>query len=109
MASEHVVELTEANFDSEVNQSTVPVLVDFWAPWCGPCKMIGPVVDEIAKEKAGTVKVGKINVDEQPALAQQFRINAIPALYIFKSGEVKDKIIGMTSKSSLVAKLDATV
>jgi len=107
MASEHVVELTEANFDSEVNQSAVPVLVDFWAPWCGPCKMIGPVVEEIAAEKAGAFKVGKINVDDQPGLAQQFRINAIPALYIFKAGEVKDKVIGMTSKANLIAKLES--
>ncbi|HEY5793338.1 MAG TPA: thioredoxin [Chthoniobacterales bacterium] len=106
MASEHVVELTEANFDSEVKQSAVPVLVDFWAPWCGPCKMIGPVVEEIAAEKAGAFKVGKINVDDQPGLAQQFRINAIPALYVFKGGEVKDKVIGMTSKANLIAKLE---
>jgi thioredoxin 1 len=107
MASANVIEFTDANFDSEVLASSTPVLVDFWAPWCGPCRMIAPLIDEIADEKAGAVKVGKVNVDDNPQTAAKFRIQAIPTILIFKNGEKKDQITGLTSKSDLVAKLDA--
>lgn len=107
MASANVIELTDANFDAEVTGSSVPVLVDFWAPWCGPCRMIAPLIDEIADEKVGAVKVGKVNVDDNPQVAAKFRIQAIPTILIFKNGEKKDQITGLTSKSDLVAKLEA--
>jgi len=107
MANEHVIELTEANFDTEVLQSAQAVLVDFWAPWCGPCRMIGPVVEEIATETAGKAKVGKVNVDDAPGIAAKYRIQAIPALFVFKGGEVVDKVVGMSSKADLLAKLNA--
>ncbi len=105
MASANVIELTDANFDSEVLSATDPVLVDFWAPWCGPCRMIAPLIDEIADEKSGVVKVGKINVDDNPQIAAKFRIQAIPTILIFKNGEKKDQITGLTSKADLIAKL----
>lgn len=107
MANANVIELTDANFESEVNGSSAPVLVDFWAPWCGPCRMISPLIDEIAAEKAGSVKVGKVNVDDNPQTAARFRIQAIPTILIFKNGEMKEQITGLTSKADLVAKLDA--
>ena len=109
MANQNVIELTDANFEQEVTNSDIPVLVDFWAPWCGPCRMIGPVVEELAGEYAGRVKVGKVNVDDNPEIASKFRIQAIPALFIVKGGEVADKVVGMTAKSSLSAKLDAVL
>lgn len=107
MANANVIELTDASFESEVNGSSTPVLVDFWAPWCGPCRMISPLIDEIAAEKAGSVKVGKVNVDDNPQTAARFRIQAIPTILIFKNGEMKEQITGLTSKADLVAKLDA--
>jgi thioredoxin 1 len=107
MASANVIELTDANFDAEVLGSSTPVLVDFWAPWCGPCRMIAPLIDEIAAEKAGAVKVGKVNVDDNPQTAAKFRIQAIPTILIFKDGEKKEQITGLTSKGDLLAKLEA--
>jgi len=107
MASEHVQNLTDANFDQEVANSSTPVLVDFWATWCGPCKMIAPIIDEIANEKAGAVKVGKVDVDQNQAVSARYGIRAIPTLLIFKGGEVKEQIVGMVSKKDLLAKLDA--
>ena len=107
MASANVIEFTDANFADEVLAAGTPVLVDFWAPWCGPCRMIAPLIDEIADEKAGVIKVGKVNVDDNPEIAAKYRIQAIPTILIFKAGEKKDQITGLTSKGDLVAKLDA--
>jgi thioredoxin 1 len=107
MASSHVVTVTDATFDSEVLKSDKPVLVDFWAPWCGPCVQLGPVIDEIAEAKNGTVKVAKVNVDQNFETAGKFRINSIPALLFFKNGEVRDQLVGRVPKAEIVAKLDA--
>lgn len=108
-ASEHstnVVVITEANFQSEVMTSTKPVLVDFWAPWCGPCRKIGPVVSELADDFVGRAKVAKVNVDEAPSLAQKFGVQAIPTLLIFQGGRVVDQVMGALPKSELAAKLE---
>ena len=109
MASANVLALTKENFDAEVMKSTVPVLVDFWAEWCGPCKMIAPVLDEIAAEYLGKAKVGKINVDEQFELAQNFKVSSIPMLLIIKNGQVVDQFVGARPKSEFKAKLDKVV
>jgi thioredoxin 1 len=100
------IEVNEANFESEVLQSNQPVLVDFWAEWCGPCKMLSPVLEEIALEQVGRVKVAKVNVDSNPGLAARFDIQSIPALLYFVSGEVRDKTVGALSKPAIVAKLE---
>ena|ERR1041384_449698 len=105
MTTVNVVILSNGNFDQEVTKSETPVLVDFWAEWCGPCKMIAPLLDEIADEKAGKLKVGKVNVDENQELATKFGIRAIPTLLIFKDGQVKEQIVGMTGKKDLEKKL----
>jgi thioredoxin 1 len=107
MASSNVLTVNDANFDSEVLKSEQPVLVDFWAPWCGPCIQLGPIIDEIADAKVGTVKVAKVNVDENTAIAGKFRINSIPALLFFKGGEVRDQLVGRVPKAEIVSKLDA--
>ena len=107
MENAATVTLTEANFETEVTKSAQPVLVDFWAEWCGPCKMIAPILDEIAKEKAGAVKVAKVNVDDNQSLSVRFNIRAIPSLLLFKDGQVRDQVTGMTSKKNLLDKLAA--
>ncbi len=107
MASEHVVTISAGNFDQEVLKATGPVLVDFWAEWCGPCKMIAPVLDELAEEKVGKLKVAKVNVDDNQDLASKFGIRAIPTLLIFKGGQVKEQIVGMAGKKDLEKKLAA--
>jgi len=107
MASPHVVNVTDSNFESEVINSAAPVLVDFWATWCGPCKMIAPILDEIANEKAGAVKIAKVDVDQNQALSARFGIRAIPTLLLFKNGAVSEQMVGMTSKRELLAKIDA--
>jgi thioredoxin 1 len=109
MASPLIVTLTQDNFEAEALKSTMPVLVDFWAEWCGPCKMIAPVLDELAGEYQGKVKIAKINVDEQQGLAAQFRISAIPTLLIIKNGQVIEQAQGAKSKRDLKASLDRAV
>jgi thioredoxin 1 len=107
MAHESIVNLTAANFADEVKNSTVPVLVDFWAEWCGPCKMLGPVLDELAAEKGGTAKICKVDIMDQQELATQFGVQAIPLLLFFKDGELKDKIPGLASKDEISKRLSA--
>jgi thioredoxin 1 len=107
MASPNVINLTSANFDQEVLKAAVPVLVDFWAPWCGPCKMIAPVLDEIADGSAGKFKICKLNVDDEAALAGQFGIRAIPALIFFKDGQPQAQMAGLQGKQSLIDKLQS--
>ena len=97
--------LDEKNFEAEVLNAQGPVLVDFWAEWCGPCKMIGPIIDQLASELQGKLKVGKVNVDEASALASQFSVMSIPTLLIFKNGQPVDQIVGAMPKDRLLAKL----
>lgn len=99
------IELTDGNFDAEVLKSDLPVLVDFWATWCGPCKMLAPAVAEIAKEYAGRVKVGKVNVDDAPGLAARYGITSIPALLLFRNGEVARTSVGFVPKADIAAML----
>src|SRR5687768_11161727 len=106
MAAENVLTLTESNFNELVLQAGAPVLVDFWAEWCGPCKMIAPVLDELATEYDGKVKIGKVNIDDNPNLATQFRVSAIPTLLVFKNGQVMEQMVGAKSKRDLKASLD---
>ena len=96
-----ITEITQQNFEDEVLGSSVPVLVDFWATWCGPCRMLSPVVDELAEKYEGKVKFGKINVDEQPRLAMNYGVESIPTLLLFKDGRAVDKSIGVVPKSSI--------
>ncbi len=96
-----ITEITQQNFESEVLGSSIPVLVDFWASWCGPCRMLAPVVDELAEQYEGKVKFGKINVDEQPRLAMNYSVESIPTLLLFKDGRAVDKSIGVVPKSSI--------
>ena len=107
MASPNIIAVNESSFDAEVVKNTAPVLVDFWAEWCGPCKMIAPILDEIANEKGAAVKIAKVNVDENQGLSSKFGIRAIPTLLFFKDGTVREQIVGMTSKRDLIAKLEA--
>src|SRR5260370_13130173 len=103
MASAHVVNVTDASFDAEVLKSDKPVLVDFWAPWCGPCVQLSPVIDEIAAAKAGAAKIAKVNVDENTQVAARYRINSIPALLFFKNGDVQRQLVGRHSKTSILS------
>ena len=93
--------ISEANFEKEVLNAPVPVLVDFWAEWCGPCRMLTPTIDELANELSGQAKVGKVNVDENPAIAERYGIRGIPTLILFKGGEVVEQVVGVQSKDAL--------
>src|ERR1044071_3341061 len=106
MAALNMVVLTQENFAKEVLQSTTPVLVDFWAEWCGPCKMISPILDELADEYDGRVKICKVNIDEQQGLASEYGVRAIPTLLLFDKGQVADQIVGLRSKRDLKASFD---
>lgn len=99
------LKITKGNFEKEVKNSDIPVLLDFWAPWCGPCRMVGPIVEEIAKECDGKIKVGKINVDEETALASAFNIASIPTLMVVKNGAVTNMAVGYRDKADIIAML----
>ncbi|WPX40834.1 thioredoxin [Akkermansia sp. N21116] len=101
--------LTESNFQTEVLESPVPVLVDFWATWCGPCRMIGPIVEQIATEFAGKAKVGKVDVDSNNGLASAYNVRSIPTLVFIRDGQVVDTIVGATSKDAIMQKLNALI
>jgi thioredoxin 1 len=104
-----LITLTETNFETEVLQATVPVLVDFWAAWCGPCRLITPILEDLAKDMGEKVKIGKVNVDENGGLARQFGIQSIPTLLFFKNGELVHKQIGLTQKPQLKAAIEKLV
>jgi len=107
--SDSIIHVTDANFEAEVLKSADPVLVDYWADWCGPCKMLAPVLDEIASEYAGKVKVAKLNIDENPVTPPRYGIRGIPTLMLFKDGEVEATKIGAVSKSQLTAFIDSNL
>ena len=104
-----VMEFTEQNFDQEVVKSTTPVLVDLWAAWCGPCRLIGPVVEELAGAYHGKIKIGKLNVDDHPQVAARFRIMNIPTLLLFKGGQEVDRIVGVVPKEELARRIERIV
>lgn len=101
------VEITDANFDELVLKSTQPVIVDFWAEWCGPCRMIGPIIEEMAKDYDGKAVIGKVDVDSNSGISSQFNVRSIPTILFIKNGEVVDKSVGAVPKATLVAKLEA--
>ncbi len=103
------IALDDANFDQQVLKSSKPVLVDFWAPWCGPCRMVGPIVDDLAKEYAGRILVGKVNVDENQKMASRYGIMSIPALIIFRNGQPVSTLVGSRSKAELKRNLDGVL
>ncbi len=104
--SEHIQELSEAGFDESVLKSDKPVLVDFWAVWCGPCRQVSPIVDAIATKWADRVKVGKLNVDDHPGIAERYQVMSIPTLMLFKNGQVVERVIGLAPQSSLEKKFE---
>jgi len=106
MASPLIITLTQENFAQQVLQSTTPVLVDFWAEWCGPCKMIAPILDELATEYSGKVTIGKVNIDEHQGLAAEYGVRAIPTLLVFNKGQVAEQVVGARGKRDLKASLD---
>jgi thioredoxin 1 len=107
--AEKITEITKDNFEQTVTKSTQPVLVDFWAEWCMPCRMLSPVVDEVAKSYDGKVVVGKVNIDDQPELAQRFGVMSIPTLMLFKGGSVSQKSIGVVGKDRITNMIDSTL
>ncbi|HHY38824.1 MAG TPA: thioredoxin [Clostridia bacterium] len=108
-ADGQVIHVTDATFAEEVLDSPVPVLVDFWAAWCGPCRMIAPVVEDVAREMAGTLKVAKLNVDENQSTARRYGVMSIPTLMIFKDGQVKERLVGYMPKSEIKRRIDAVI
>ncbi len=96
-----LIHFTDSNFDAEVLKSDVPVLVDFWAPWCGPCQMVGPIVEELATQYAGQIKVGKLNVDENQRVAMEYKVRGIPTIILFKNGKPADQVVGARPKAQL--------
>lgn len=109
MAGKNVFEFNSANWQKEVMESDLPVLVDFWAVWCGPCRQLAPTIDQLAEEYAGKIKVGKVNVDDAQDLAAQFRVSSIPQVFLFKGGQVVEKIVGAERKTVFQAAIDRAV
>ena len=105
MAGEHVIQVEEADWQSKVMESGVPVLVDFWAEWCGPCRALAPVLEQVADELAGQIQVAKVNIDNNPQIASQYGIRSIPTLLVIKGGEVQEQMVGAMNRSALEAKL----
>jgi thioredoxin 1 len=103
----NVNEFTDATFESDVLQASGPVLVDFWAPWCGPCRQIAPMIEELASENEGTVKIGKVNIDDNPKYAQEYGVSSIPTLLLFKNGEITDRFVGVQPKTRLQEAMNA--
>ncbi|MDA0832900.1 MAG: thioredoxin [Planctomycetota bacterium] len=104
--AENVFEFTDANFQKEVLESEEPVVVDFWAPWCGPCKMLTPMIEELAGDYAGRVRVGKMNIDQNPQIATQLGVNAIPTVVVYKKGEIVDRVLGIPPKTRFTTTID---
>ena len=107
MNTNEPININEDSFDAAVLKSPVPVLVDFWAPWCGPCKMLAPILDEIAREQEGKVRVAKLDIDQNPQLGARYGVRGIPTMLLFQNGELKDTIVGLTGKQNIVSKLTA--
>ena len=103
----NVTEFTDSNFSEEVLESSQPVLVDFWAPWCGPCRAIAPMIDELAEENQGSIKIGKVNIDDNPGAAQQYGVHSIPTLILFRNGEPSERFVGVQPKARLQEALDS--
>ncbi len=107
--SEGIVQLTDANFDNEIEKTETPILVDFWAVWCGPCKMIAPELEKINDEKKGVLRIGKLNVDENRDIAIRFGITSIPTLLLFKNGQIAKKLIGAMSKEKILSEIESFI
>jgi thioredoxin 1 len=107
--SDNIINVTDSNFEQEVLSSEIPVLLDYWAEWCGPCKMIAPILNDIANEYSGKIKIAKINIDENPGTPAKFGVRGIPTLMIFKSGSIEATKVGAMSKSQLSAFIDSTI